>query len=67
MTDEDFPKLRDPSRPNVEWLRAKPNPIQQVKAPDGIIVNLASGVITKVPVGTLVIVSEDGWTGTDEV
>lgn len=65
MTDDNFPKLRTPDRPNVEWLKAKPNPVVEPKAEDGVLVNLPSGRVVKVPVGTLVDIGEDGWLGKD--
>lgn len=65
VQDENFPKLRDSSRPNVEWLKAKQGPIVEPKAEDGVIVNLPSGRLAKVPDGTLVDIGEDGWIGKD--
>lgn len=66
MQDEDFPKLRDSTRPNVEWLKAKKNPVVKPKAPSGILVNLPNGRIVQMKEVTDIMVTDDGWTGTDE-
>jgi hypothetical protein len=66
IEDQDFPKLRTPDRPNVEWLKSHIGPVVTPKALDGILVNLPSGGIAKVPEGTVVEIGEDGWLGTDE-
>jgi hypothetical protein len=67
--DQDFPKLRDSTRPNTEWLQTASLKGQKPNAPDGIAVNIVGtgGGYTKVrTIGEIdEIVSEDGWTGDD--
>ena len=47
-SDEDFPKLRDSTRPNIEWLKAPKPPTVKPKNPDGRLVNLRTGDVVKV-------------------
>ena len=67
--DQDFPKLRDETRPSTEWLQTPKLVAQRSSMADGIAVNITGtgGGYTKVrTIGEIdEIVSEDGWTGDD--
>ncbi len=64
--DVNFPKLRDASRPNVEWLKAKQGPIHRPKASDGFLLNTPTGLIKVKELADAALAIKDGWTGTDE-
>lgn len=59
------PRLRDSSRPNVEWMKAKQGPIKSVKAPDGYLVNTPFGLIKVKELKDAETAIADGWTGDD--